>query len=225
MAQDGLNADFTERAVMCTAEMAWQPSPSPSVWRKRLEHTGPAEAGRVTSVVRYDPGSDFPPHGHPDGEEIFVLKGTFSDESGDYPAGTFLLNPDGFSHTPRSREGCECFVKLRQYRGNDRPHVVVDTNTAAWKPGDLPGTEILTLYESPDHAERIFLFRAPPGCEAPAHDHPGGEEVFILEGSLEDEHGIYRKGDWVRSPAGSRHTPHTREGVLAYVKLGHLPPD
>ena len=33
-------------------DLPWQPSPSPSVWRKRLFHQGPAEAGTVNSLVR-----------------------------------------------------------------------------------------------------------------------------------------------------------------------------
>ena len=48
-----------------TQGMDWAPSPSPTVWRKRIEHSGPAEAGRVTSVVRYDAGSSFHAHPHP----------------------------------------------------------------------------------------------------------------------------------------------------------------
>ena len=78
-----LNADFTKKAVLDTTAMTWRSSPSPTVWRKRLDLTG-GESSRVTSVVRYDAGSSFPEHGHPEGEEILVLKGTFSDEHGDY---------------------------------------------------------------------------------------------------------------------------------------------
>ena len=46
--------------------MQWQSSPGAGVWRKRLELLGGAESGRVTSIVRYDAGSRFPPHEHPD---------------------------------------------------------------------------------------------------------------------------------------------------------------
>ena len=53
------------------------------------------EYGRVTSVVRYAAESSFHTHGHPAGEEILVLDGVFSDEHGDYPAGSYLLNPKG----------------------------------------------------------------------------------------------------------------------------------
>jgi len=97
--------------------MGWQASPSPTVWRKRLELIGPAESGRVTSIVRYDPGSSFPAHPHPDGEEILVLEGTFSDEHGRYPAGSYLLNPEGFSHGRVLSRG-RLPIRLRQMRRN-----------------------------------------------------------------------------------------------------------
>jgi hypothetical protein len=52
---EALNGDFRVRAVVDTAVMEWSASPSSSVWRKRVHRVGPAEAGRVTSVVRYEP--------------------------------------------------------------------------------------------------------------------------------------------------------------------------
>ena len=83
---------------MRSGEMDYQPCPSPNVWRKRLYLDGPAEAGIVTSIVRYEAGSKFPTHHHPDGEEIFVLDGVFSDEHGVYPSGTWQRNPPRSSH-------------------------------------------------------------------------------------------------------------------------------
>ena len=103
--------------VRRTADMDWQPSPGAGVWRKRLEPDGAVEAGQVTSVVRFDPGARFPRHAHPDGEEILVLDGVFSDETGDYPAGSHLLNPDGTSHAPWSGPGCTLFVVLEDGPG------------------------------------------------------------------------------------------------------------
>ncbi len=120
-----VNADLSKPVVVSTATMEWQSSPGAGIWRKRLELRGAAESGRVTSIVRYDAGSRFPPHEHPEGEEILVLEGIFADEHGAYPAGTYLLNPEGFRHAPRSDQGCVLFVKLRQYPGSDRGHRVV----------------------------------------------------------------------------------------------------
>ena len=222
MSDNALNDDFSALAVMDTAAMDWQASPSPSVWRKRLELSGPAEAGRVTSIVRYDADSRFHEHPHPDGEEIFVLEGVFSDEHGDYPPGSFLLNPEGFSHAPRSKDGCVLFVKLRQYPGLDRNQIKVDTASAPWRAGSVDGISVQDLYHEPDHPERISHVRIEPGTQVPEHEHPSGEEVFVLEGGYHDEHGSFGAGSWVRYPAGSRHTPLTDEGCRLYVKSGHL---
>ena len=218
-----LNGDFSKPVVIDTAAMEWQPSPGPGVWRKRLELSGGAESGRVTSIVRYDPGSRFPSHPHPDGEEILVLEGTFADEHGTYPAGTYLLNPEGFSHAPRSDEGCVLLVKLRQYPGVDRGHRVVDSHSADWHPGDAPGREVLPLYADAGHLEKMRLVRLGPGTMVPEHDHPGGEEVYVIDGEIADGDGTYGQGSWMRFPDGSRHQPYSDKGCTLYVKVGHLP--
>lgn len=88
---------------MHTQNMKWTPTPSSTVFRKRLECKGEYEAGRVTSIVKYEPGSSFHEHPHPNGEEIFVLSGVFSDQTGDHGAGSYLLNPEGFTHAPFSK--------------------------------------------------------------------------------------------------------------------------
>ena len=217
-----LHTDFFVPVVVDTAAMAWQSSPGSGVWRKRLELLGGTESGRVTSIVRYDAGSRFPSHGHPDGEEILVLDGVFADEHGSYPAGTWLLNPEGFEHSPRSDEGCVLLVKLRQYPGADRGHRVVASRSAAWDQSETPGREVLTLYDEPDHPEKIRLVRFAPGTRAPEHDHPGGEEIFVLSGTIADGDGVYPEGTWVRFPDGSRHQPWSDEGCALYVKVGHL---
>lgn len=82
--------------------MEWTQTPSKTVTRKRLECKGAYEAGRVTSVVKYEAGSSFPEHPHPSGEEILVLEGVFSDQTGHHKQGSYLLNPEGFRHAPFS---------------------------------------------------------------------------------------------------------------------------
>ena len=100
-----INGDLAIRATVDTRSMDWTASPSGTVWRKRVHLVGAPESGQVTSVVRYEPGATFPAHDHPEGEDIFVLDGVFSDEHGDWPAGTYLLNPEGFRHAPFSETG------------------------------------------------------------------------------------------------------------------------
>ena len=224
MSASGVNSDLSLPAMQQTTEMAWQASPSATMWRKRLEQFGDnAESGHVASLVRYDSNSAFSPPGHSDGEEILLLDGIFSDENCDYPAGTFLLKLEGFRHAPRSADGCTLFVKLCQYPGVDRPQVTIDTNAARWQPHAIDGVESLPLYSSDRYPETVRLVRAGPGVRFLAHNHPGGEEIFVIDGTLQDENGVYGKGAWVRMPHGSAHEPFTDSGATFHVKSGHLP--
>jgi len=50
----------------------------------RMLEQGGLEGARTTAIVRYDPGAHLPSDSHKPGEEIIVLEGAFSDESGVY---------------------------------------------------------------------------------------------------------------------------------------------
>lgn len=217
-----LNGDLTVRVAVDTAALEWAPSPSRSVWRKRVHLVGPAEAGQVTSIVRYEPSSSFPAHDHPDGEEIFVLDGVFSDEHGDWPAGTYLLNPEGFRHTPFSREGCKLFVKLRQYPGRDRAHVALETPSLEWQPTADAGIATKALYAQPGFADTVRLERWAAGARRGTVRFRGGAEILVLEGELEDEAGRYRAETWLRLPEGGTHSPAAPSGCVLYVKENGL---
>jgi anti-sigma factor ChrR (cupin superfamily) len=215
-----INADFNQRVVMQAVDMAWVASPMAGVDRKMLDRIG-EEVARATSIVRYAPGSTFSRHVHGGGEEFFVLEGVFSDESGDYPAGTYVRNPIGSAHAPSSKIGCTIFVKLHQFDPADTAHVVINTRQAHFQPGLVPGLSVLPLHEY--GAEHVALVRWAPGTTFDAHQHWSGEEVLVIEGVFQDEHGSYPAGSWIRSPHLSRHQPFSDQGCLIYVKTGHLP--
>ena len=189
------------------------------VWRKPLAREE-AERGHATSIVRYDPGSSFSEHGHPLGEEILVLAGTFSDETGDYHSGTYFRNPEGFRHAPFSTEGTLILVKLHQFQTGDNAHVVIDTNSATWVTGDR-GVEELPLHSF--KSERVVLERWSTGASLNRHIHEGGEEIYVIEGELIDEQGRYPSGTWMRNPHLSSHQPYVEQDTLLWVKTGHLP--
>ena len=68
--------------------------------------------GENVALVRWAPGTHFLPHTHFGGEEIVVLEGTFQDEKGDYPTGTWMRSPHMSKHHPYSEEGCLIYVKV-----------------------------------------------------------------------------------------------------------------
>jgi anti-sigma factor ChrR (cupin superfamily) len=219
-AMHAINGDLSRRACVDTAAMDWTASPSNTVWRKRVHLVGPLESGQVTSVVRYAPNSTFHTHEHPDGEEILVLDGVFSDEHGDWPAGTYLLNPEGFRHAPFSRQGCTLFVKLRQYPGRARAHVALRTASVPWRTSTLVGVSTRLLYAQAGFTDTMRLERWERGTARGHVDYAAGAELFVLEGAFEDEHGRYGVGTWLRLPAGSRHRPVPLEGCVLYIKEG-----
>ncbi len=67
--------------------------------------------GEHVALVKWEANTLFQQHMHIGGEEILVLEGTFEDEFGSYPAGTWLRNPPDSIHTPFTKEGCLIFVK------------------------------------------------------------------------------------------------------------------
>ena len=216
-----VNDDFSQRVVVRPDEYQWIASPMPGVERMMLDRIG-NEIARATTIVRYAPNSEFSPHTHGGGEEYFVLDGVFSDENDDYPAGTYVRNPIGSSHSPRiGSQGATIFVKLHQFAIDDSEQKVIDSSHGHWFPGSAFGLSVMALHTYVN--ERTALVKWSPNTQFNAHDHPGGEEILVLEGTLYDEHGTYPTGTWLRSPKFSQHTPFTQEdGATIYVKTGHL---
>ena len=216
-----INAEFNQRVVISPDEYQWVSSPIAGVERMMFDRIGD-EVARATSLVRYHPNSVFASHTHEGGEEILVLEGTFGDEHGAYPAGTYLRNPIGTSHTPRVQEdGAILFVKLHQFDRNDCQAVSIDTQRSSWRQGLVDGLQVMPLHEF--QGEHVALVRWASNTLFNAHKHWGGEEIFVLEGTFYDEHGCYPKGTWIRSPHLSQHSPYTKDdGALIYVKTGHL---
>lgn len=213
-----VNADFSQRAIVAPQQYAWVASPQPGVERVMLDRVG-AEKARATSIVRYAPDSSFPPHAHPGGEEILVLDGVFSDESGDFPEGWYLRNPPGSRHRPASREGALIFVKLWQMADSENRQVQVDTrDPSGWtRAGDR---SIRPLFSS--DAEQVSLQRVDAG-RALGLEATGGAELLVLAGAIVADDGVYEAGTWIRLPAGDR--PQWQagpEGVTFYSKTGHL---
>ncbi len=213
-----INMDFNQRVVIDTAAQSWTTSSHDGVWGKPLARED-AEQGHVTSLVRFDAGAGFASHNHPSGEEIFVLEGTFSDESGDYPAGSYFRNPEGYSHAPYSKNGCVLMVKLRQFQQGDNQHVHMDTNNNDWFAGH-GNLRVMPLHQFANESAALVYW--PAGEPFLPHLHQGGEEIFVIRGEFIDEHGRYPAGSWIRSPHMSMHDPYVEEDTLIFVKVGHL---
>lgn len=215
-----LNSDFSQRAIVTPDDYQWIPSPQPGVERVMLDRIG-REQARATSLVRYAPGSKFPAHSHPGGEEILVLDGIFTENGVDYPAGWYLRSPDGSSHQPSSRDGTTIFVKLRQMSADERQPVRINTQEAANWHGQ-PQRQVCPLFSGT--SETVLLQKLAPGERIFCAPLVGGAEI-LLQGELHAPEGCYGTGSWLRFPPGDMPALiATASGVLFYLKTGHLSP-
>lgn len=89
-----------------------------------------------------------------------------------------------------------------------------------WTPSPAPGVERRMLYRvGGEIARATSLVRYAPGSAFPRHVHSGGEEILVLEGTFQDEHGDYPAGCYFRNPPGTSHVPASREGCVIFVRL------
>ena len=210
-----INGDLTKPVLLDAGSIEWVPSPAAGVDRRMLYREG-TEVARATSIVRYAVGSAFPPHVHSGGEEIMVLSGTFQDEYGDYPAGSYFRNPPGTSHSPAAAEGCEIFVRLWQFRQGDTAHIIR-------RPGEgdpLPprdGVDLARLLFD-DRAERVVIESWAANATVTVIN-TRGLEFLILSGSLAVDGQTLPALGWGRLPAGQDFTATAgAEGVKVWIK-------
>ncbi len=213
-----INADFSRRATVTPADHAWVASPQAGVERVMLDRLG-GEHARATSLVRYAPGSCFPAHPQPGGEEILVLSGTFSEDDAHCPAGWYLRNPPGSQHQPSSAEGATIFVKLWQMAPEDTQRVRVDTRSpGAWQ--RVQGREVCPLFSGP--AEKVCLLKLAPG-EALFDVPVDSAELLVLSGALTGHELQLPTWGWMRLPTGFYPDLCAgAEGATLYLKTGHL---
>ncbi|MBX2881255.1 MAG: cupin domain-containing protein [Granulosicoccus sp.] len=215
-----VNADFSQRVVLHGDEIDWEASPMPGVDRRRLDRVV-AENERVTTIVRYAPGSQFSSHVHGGGEEFIVLEGVFEDDYGDWPAGSYIRNPPQSSHTPGSKPGCTIFVKLWQFHPDDRTFVHANLNKlGAVEDAQRPGVHVSPLFRDAYEDVRFERWDANTSGHI---DASGGAELFVLDGSIEQQGDSLRRHSWLRMPVGSDLLVSAgSDGASLWVKTGHL---
>jgi quercetin dioxygenase-like cupin family protein len=217
-----IHADRNRDALVDGGAQPWMPSPERGVERCMLERIGD-EVALATSIVRYGPRTRFPSHVHTLGEEFLVLSGTFSDQHGDYPEGTFVRNPPGSAHAPHSADGCVIFVKLRQMQPDETESVRVFPADRAWARDGAAGVERAPLYRN--QRISVSLLRLAAGAELPARDVARGAELFVVSGSVEllDAPAVaLRPWGWRRSAAIRQPAMRSAQGALLWEKRGHL---
>lgn len=215
-----VNGDFSKRVMLHSDSIEWEDSPMKGVVRRRLDRVD-NEADRVTTIVRYAPGSSFSPHTHTGGEEFIVLKGIFEDDYGKWPTGSYIRNPPTSRHQPGSKDGCIIFVKLSQFQADDRTFVHINMNKIGTvSDAERIGVKVSPLYKDAHEDVRIEYWQPNTRIEI---DASGGAEFLVLDGEFTESNDKLRKESWLRVPIHTTVIANTgANGAKVWIKTGHL---
>lgn len=83
-----------------------------------------------------------------------------------------------------------------------------------WKSTPTPGIDMKILLEDKESGLLTALFRWEPGTALDLHEHVEIEQTYVLEGSIVDDEGEVRAGDYVWRPKGNRHLARSPNGAL-----------
>ena len=98
---------------------------------------------------------------------------------------------------------------------------LVRSGSVAWTPLDEPGVsgvhvKVLRFDAASSRATTILL-KFDAGASYPAHSHPGGEEIFVLEGDIRLGKDSLQAGDYLFTHPGNSHGVHSTGGCVVLV--------
>ncbi|HEX7881220.1 MAG TPA: cupin domain-containing protein [Afipia sp.] len=98
--------------------------------------------------------------------------------------------------------------------------VIIQASELPWVASPAAGVERRMLFRIGEEVARATsIVRYAPRSAFPRHTHGGGEEIVVLEGVFQDEHGDYPAGSYFRNPPGTSHVPASAGGCTIFVRL------
>ena len=99
---------------------------------------------------------------------------------------------------------------------------LVRTNEIEWKPlpePDAAGIYVKVLqYDKQMRRAPTFLLKFEAGATYPAHNHPAGEEIFVLEGDLRLGKDHLYAGDYLYTAPDGKHAARSVNGCVVLIK-------
>src|SRR6266852_3815936 len=128
----------------------------------------------------------------------------------------FLEDVD-YKHTATREEGTMAAETAN-------PSQIIEVAEIAWE-SLTPTIKAKILWSDPATKRRAQLTRFEPGASLSMHRHVGDELLYVIEGSISDEHGITTSGNVGYRPNGCVHSVISKNGatVLAIVTGGIEP--
>jgi quercetin dioxygenase-like cupin family protein len=119
----------------------------------------------------------------------------------------------------RRGHGLELAEEASMSDATDGAATVVRTGPGGWRPLRLAGVSARPLRRDAGSGASTALLRLEPGARVPAHTHPAGEEVFVLEGEVLIGGDRLTAGDYLYTPPGGVHAASSAGGCVFLVTL------
>lgn len=97
---------------------------------------------------------------------------------------------------------------------------IAKTASIPWKPLaetgiDTSGISVKILrYDEEQKRPPSILLKFDAGSSYPYHNHPGGEELFVMEGSCFVNDTLLNQGDYLYTPPGFKHGVKSENGCV-----------
>lgn len=92
----------------------------------------------------------------------------------------------------------------------------------SWAPTDTPGLDLSVLRPQPDGGATFFL-RFGKGVVGAPHNHPAGEELFVVSGDITIGGRRLKTGDYLYTPPDAVHDAVAHEETVLFMNLPKLP--
>ena len=89
-----------------------------------------------------------------------------------------------------------------------------------WKALPEEGSHIKVLRIDKETGQQAVLLRMDPGTRYPTHLHPGGEDVYVIDGSVQLGADTLGPGDYLYTPPGGIHAVWSKEGCTMLILVG-----
>ena len=93
---------------------------------------------------------------------------------------------------------------------------IIDIDAVAWNEL-LPGVQGKRLWADPATNRVAMFIRFAPGAALPRHAHAGDELLYVLEGSVADDHAVVTAGTVGYRPDGCTHTVSSPNGATVFA--------
>jgi quercetin dioxygenase-like cupin family protein len=94
---------------------------------------------------------------------------------------------------------------------------LVRSGEGHWKSHVGPGLMVKILRKDKSTGESTLLMKMAPGAAYPAHRHPGGEQVLVLEGEVRFSSDLLKPGDYLYTPPELIHAAYSEKGCLLFI--------